>query len=100
MEKHKPIEIMHRYFGVGSDGKCCGTCCNLVEIQTGNKKVRKCRAYGVTCSARSDWAKKWIACGLYGKEVQQESVSDTAKQMFSRIGIGNFAIDRQMVMEE
>jgi hypothetical protein len=30
---------------------------------------------------------RWPACGLYGKPVSQQMVSDTAKRTFARIGI-------------
>lgn len=82
----KPIEIMHYYFATSKDNHC-ETCCNLIEMNIGKKTVRKCRAYGITCSNKSDWAKKWQACGLYEKEVNHQVISDTAKRMFSRIGI-------------
>lgn len=87
MAKSKPIELMHLYFGVKGGMDCCGTCCNLVVINAGNKKFRKCKAYGTTCSSKSDFAKRWEACGLYGKEVHGQIVSDTAKRIFSRCGI-------------
>lgn len=87
MAKSKPIELMHFYFGVKGGIDCCGTCCNLVVIASGNKKFRKCKAYGATCSNESDFAKRWKACGLYGKEVQYQMISDSAKRIFSRCGI-------------
>ena len=43
------------------------------------------------------------ACGLYGKAVPQQMISDTAKQIFSRIGIRyddwEFQVDGQISME-
>ena len=85
--KQKPIELMHCYFGEKGGMDCCGTCCNLRVYQYNTKKVRKCVAYGGLHSSRADWAKKWSACGLYGKPVPQQMVSDTAKQIFARIGV-------------
>lgn len=64
--------------------------------------VRKCKAYGATCSTKSDWAKRWEACGLFGKEVSGQVVSDAAKRMFPRIGVCDFKIsdlDGQQKME-
>lgn len=81
----KPIELMHVYFGENKN--TCGTCCNLVEVIRGKKKLRKCKAYGGFHSSKADWAKKWVACGLYGEHVPQPMVSDTAKQIFYRVGI-------------
>lgn len=87
MNKAKPIELMHLYYGVDSEMHFCGTCCNIVEICRGGKKFRKCKAYGITCSTKSDFAKKWNACGLYGKNVPYQIISDDAKRFFSRCGI-------------
>lgn len=85
MARIKPIEYMHYYYGVASGEKLCGECCNLVTLKAGDKTLKKCRAYGVTCSCGSDWAKKWDACGLFGKQIDHQIVSDTAKRMFSRL---------------
>ena len=100
--KQKPIELMHCYFGEKTGMDCCGTCCNLRVYQYNSKKVRKCIAYGGLHSTKADWAKRWSACGLYGKPVQQQMVSDTAKQIFARIGVGkedNSPIEGQISME-
>lgn len=86
--KQKPIELMHYSFEK-SEGNTCGTCCNLRTVQYNDKRIRKCVAYGGFHSSKADWAKKWIACGLYGKPVPQQMVSDTAKRTFARIGICN-----------
>lgn len=95
----KPIELMHVYFGENKN--TCGTCCNLVEVIRGRKKLRKCKAYGGFHSSKADWAKKWVAYGLYGEHVPQPMVSDTAKQIFYRVGITQEVIgcDGQMEME-
>ena len=73
----KPIELMHVYFGENKN--TCGTCCNLVEVIRGKKKLRKCKAYGGFHSSKADWAKKWVACGLYGEHVPQPMVSDVER---------------------
>jgi hypothetical protein len=31
-------------------------------------------AYGVSASAATDWAKRWTACGLYGKTLAIDCV--------------------------
>lgn len=85
--KQKPIELMYYYFGGKNGMDCCGTCCNLRVYQYNSKKVRKCVAYGGLHSTKADWAKRWAACGLYGKEVHQQMISNSAKQIFARIGI-------------
>lgn len=100
--KQKPIELMHCYFGEKTGMDCCGTCCNLRVYQYNSKKVRKCIAYGGLHSTKADWAKRWSACGLYGKPVQQQMVSDTAKQIFARIGVvkeDNSPVKGQISME-
>lgn len=96
----KPIELMRRYYG--ESNHLCGECCNLMTFRAGKRTVRKCKAYGATCSSKSDWAKKWGACGLFGKDVPGKLVSDTAKKMFSRIGVCDYKtqeIDGQQKME-
>lgn len=85
MTKPKPIEYMHYYYGIANGMHLCCECCNFVTTKAGGKTIRKCRAYGVTCSCRSDWAKKWSACGLFGKPIDHQIVSDTAKRMFTRL---------------
>ena len=99
--KQKPFELMRLYFG--EKDECCGTCCNLREFRYNSKKVRKCIAYGGLHSQKADWAKRWPACGLYGNAVPQQMISDTAKQIFSRIGIRyddwEFQVDGQISME-
>lgn len=92
--KSKPIELMHRYYGVAGGVHVCGECCNLVTIVRNGKKFRKCRAYGVTCSNRSDWAKRWEACALFDKPIHYQLISDDAKRIFNRIGISDYDISQ------
>lgn len=78
----KPIDLMHHKFGMGCGVKKCGTCCNIRGYIYGDHSVRKCLAYGGLHSSKADWAKKWTACGLYGKNVTRQMVGDTEKAMF------------------
>lgn len=78
----KPIDLMHHKFGMGCGVKKCGTCCNIRGYIYGDHSVRKCLAYGGLHSSKADWAKKWTACGLYGKNVTRQMVGDTEKIMF------------------
>ena len=80
----KPIDLMHHKFGSGCGANKCGTCCNIRGYIYGNHSVRKCLAYGGLHSSKADWAKKWTACGLYGKKITRQMVSDTEKSMFFR----------------
>lgn len=61
----RKIDLMHRQFGK-CDGHTCGECFHLTEYHY-QKRYYKCRAYGATSSEASDWAKRWLACGLFNK---------------------------------
>ena len=58
----KKIEAMHIRFGT-VDG-ICGDCPHFVEGLYHDKKLFKCKAYGLTHSEATDWRKRWVACGL------------------------------------
>lgn len=62
----RKIDLMHRQFGK-CDGHTCGECSNLVEGRYHDKIMRKCKVYGMTHSEASDWARRWLACGLFNK---------------------------------
>lgn len=62
MEK---VARMHKLFGYGQ-GLCCD-CCNLISV-AGNSKHYKCMIYGVSHSTATDWAQRWIACGMKDKK--------------------------------
>lgn len=80
----KPIDLMYQKFGMGCGVNTCGTCCNIRGYIYGKRTVRKCLAYGGLHSSKADWAKKWTACGLYGKRVSKQLVEDTEKSLFFR----------------
>lgn len=61
----RKIEAMHKLFGI-TPGQKCGDCPHL-RIYEQSRRWYKCSIYGCTRSASSDWAKKWQACGLFGK---------------------------------
>lgn len=63
----RKIDLMHRQFGK-CDGHTCRECSNLVEGRYHDKVLRKCKVYGMTHSEASDWAKRWLACGLFNKQ--------------------------------
>ena len=56
-------QLMYKQFGM-CDGHVCGECSNLEEGNWGHKK---CKVYGNTSSEASDWAKRWLACGMFNK---------------------------------
>ena len=62
----RKIDLMHRQFGM-CDGHVCGECSNLVSAQAGKRPIYKCRVYGDTSSAASDWARRWLACGKFNQ---------------------------------
>ena len=59
-------QLMYKQFGM-CDGHLCGECSNLVEGRYHDKILRKCKVYGMTHSEASDWAKRWLACGMFNK---------------------------------
>ena len=59
-------QLMYKQFGM-CDGHVCGECSNLVEGRYHDKALRKCKVYGMTHSEASDWAKRWLACGMFNK---------------------------------
>lgn len=63
----RKIDLMHKFFGI-CEGHTCGECSNLVEGTYRSKLLRKCKVYGLTHSAASDWAKRYLACGMFNKE--------------------------------
>lgn len=63
----RKIDLMHRTFGM-DPAHICGECHNLVEYSYHDKLYRKCKVYGLTSSAATDWAKRYIACGRFNQE--------------------------------
>ena len=61
----RKIDLMHREFGK-MYGNTCGECSNLTEHRY-DKRYYKCKVYGCTSSEASDWAKKWLACGMFNR---------------------------------
>lgn len=60
----RKIEAMHKEYG-RLDNKKCADCCNLSSYRQ-NRVWYKCKAYGLSSSEATDWAKRNEACGLYG----------------------------------
>lgn len=99
MEKRKPIELMLSRYGEGPQSHTCKECCNFISYCAGARTIFKCKAYGITCSNRSDWAKRWISCGLFGRQVSGQAVSDVVKRAFYRHGTAQDQIEGQTEME-
>lgn len=60
----RKLALMHQQFG-RCDGHICGECSNLISGRYRGRILRKCRVYGMTHSEASDWAKRWMACGIF-----------------------------------
>lgn len=70
----RKITAMHREYGKDIAHRCAD-CPNLCIYVTSSHTLYKCMAYGVSASAAAtDWAKRWTACGLYGKPLPADHV--------------------------
>lgn len=69
----RKITAMHREYGKDTAHKCAD-CQNLCSYATSRCTRHKCKAYGESCSSATDWAKRWTACGLYGKTLAIDCV--------------------------
>jgi len=61
----KKIESMTRLWGKGPEGVRCGDCVQFVTQNYHDGRFFKCRLYGITRGAGTDWRKKWPACGKF-----------------------------------
>ena len=62
----RKIALMHKFFGI-CEGHTCGECSNLVEEPYHGKMYRKCKVYVQSNSVATDWAKRYLACGMFNK---------------------------------
>lgn len=69
----RKITAMHREYGKDIAHRCAN-CKNFCIHATTSRTRYKCIAYGVSFSSATDWAKKWAACGLYGKPLAADHV--------------------------
>ncbi len=69
----RKIDLMQREFGV-CNGHTCRECSNLVKGQYHGRILTKCQVYGLTHSAASDWAGRWLACGMFNREYTGRNV--------------------------
>lgn len=72
-------QLMYKEFGM-CDGHLCGECSNLVEGRYHDKILRKCKVYGLTHSEASDWAKRWLACGMFNKPYTGGPIIDLVRR--------------------
>ena len=61
------ITRMHKLYGYGK-----GLCKDCRHLQTygDNSSYCKCRLYGITETAATDWAMRWLACGMKEREAE------------------------------
>lgn len=98
MAVKRKIDAMHQMFGVLPD-KLCENCSNLIQGDYHGIHLRKCTVYGATHSEASDWRKKYVACGMYGKEYSGRPIIDILK--CSKRDADNIPVDGQMeIMEQ
>lgn len=68
----RKITAMHREYGKDHAHRC-EDCPNL-RADKASRARYKCMAYGASAFAATDWAKRWTACGLYGKTLAIDCV--------------------------
>ena len=90
----RKIELMHKVFGK-RENRRCGECRNLV-IHRYDKTYRKCRIYGETQSAASDWAKKYVACKMFNKKWDGEPIIRLVTPCRARTNDDSVQCDGQM----
>ena len=70
----RKIAAMHKVFGKAS-GHICADCPALICKQGHGRRYYKCYCYGDSASTATDWAKSWIACGLWGQPIHKGHVA-------------------------
>lgn len=72
----RKIDLMHRTFGK-CPGHTCRECSNLIK---GSWDHTKCKVYGNSPSAASDWTQRWEACGMFNKPWDKKPVMRLVKK--------------------
>lgn len=95
----RKIDLMHRQFGI-CEGHTCRECSNLEHIRANDRPLTKCRVYGCTSSAASDWAQRWQACGMFNKDWEKGPVIRTVKPIRTDFKeMQRIPIDGQVIIE-
>lgn len=71
----RKIDLMHKQFG-STPGKKCKDCSNL-RGHPGS--YYKCSVYGRSASEATDWALRWEACGMFGREWNGKPIVELVK---------------------
>ena len=67
MTSAEKIAFMHTFFGEDEAEHKCKDCMHFERWQKGNKRVRKCKVYGLSNSEATDWNASFPACGCFNK---------------------------------
>lgn len=76
----RKIDLMHREFGYVGGMHICKECKNFIKYRYQGKPYKKCKVYGVTASAASDWANKYEACGMFNIEYHGTPIINLVKR--------------------
>lgn len=87
----KKIEEMHMRFGK-RDG-LCKNCSNFRHYTYHMKAYSKCRVYGISLSAATDWNGRNQACGLFDKDYN-------GPEIYKRHIVRDESEDRQLSLME
>lgn len=94
----RKIALMHRLFGV-SDGHTCRECSNFVKGKYHDRMLYKCKVYGMTHSAASDWAGRWQACGAFNQAINRGPIIRDVVPDRRQKETDSSPLDGQMMME-
>lgn len=78
---------MYREYGE-MEGALCRDCCNFITITADGKRHCKCRAYGITREANTNWYGRYEACGIDDKV--------TVKAMAEYMGVSEKTVRRRL----
>lgn len=94
----RKISLMHRIFGI-SDGRKCRECSNFIKGKYHDRTLCKCRVYGMTHSEASDWAGRWLACGMFNKTWDKQPVMREVVQERKQKKTDNSPMEGQISLE-
>lgn len=79
-------QLMYKQFGM-CEGHLCGECSNLMSVRANDRPLHKCRVYGNTSSEASDWAKRWLACGMFNKTYTGGPIIELVRPVRKQTGL-------------
>ena len=87
----RKLPAMHRAYGI-REGHKCRECSNFLVFEYRGRRFSKCKAYGVSYSADTDWGANYLACGFLNNPM------DNWTPLLEKIKLQNS--DGQIEMEE